>query len=49
MLDRKPMFAYAFSNQDGDKYPNQKKYKYRITAADPLAPIGRAPNLFRRG
>jgi arylsulfatase len=38
VLDRKPMFAYAFSNQDGDKYPNQKKYKFRITAADPLAP-----------
>jgi len=37
MLDRKPMFAYAFSNQDGDKYANQKKYKFRITAADPLA------------
>jgi arylsulfatase A-like enzyme len=38
VLDRKPMFAYAFSNQDGDKYPYQKKYKFRITATDPLAP-----------
>jgi hypothetical protein len=38
VLDGKPMFAYAFSNQDGDKYPNQNKYKYRIAGADPLAP-----------
>jgi arylsulfatase len=38
VLDGKPMFAYAFSNQDGDKYPNQKKYKFRITGVDPLAP-----------
>jgi arylsulfatase A-like enzyme len=38
VLDRKPMFAYAFSNQDGDLYPIQKKYKYRIAGADPLAP-----------
>jgi len=38
VLDGKPMFAYAFSNQDGDKYPDQKKYKFRITGADPLAP-----------
>jgi arylsulfatase A-like enzyme len=38
LLDGKPMFAYAFSNQDGDKYPVQKKYKYRIAAADALAP-----------
>jgi hypothetical protein len=37
LLDRKPMFAYAFSNRDGDKYPYQKKYKYRIAGADPLA------------
>ena len=38
VLDRKPMFAYAFSNQDGDKYPDQRKYKFRIAAPDPLAP-----------
>jgi hypothetical protein len=38
VLDRKPMFAYAFSNQDGDKYPYQKKYKTRIAASGPLAP-----------
>jgi arylsulfatase A-like enzyme len=38
VLDRKPMFAYAFSNQDGDKYPYQKKYKFRISANEPLAP-----------
>jgi arylsulfatase A-like enzyme len=40
VLDRKPMFAYAFSNQDGDKYPNQKKYKFRIAGTDPL-PAGK--------
>ena len=38
VLDRKPMFAYAFSDQDGDKYPYQKKYKFRIAATEPLAP-----------
>jgi arylsulfatase A-like enzyme len=38
LLDHKPMFAYAFSNQDGDKYPNQNNYKYRISAAEPLTP-----------
>src|SRR2546430_1799506 len=38
VLDGKLMFAYAFSNQDGDKYPVQKKYKFRIAAADALAP-----------
>ena len=38
VLDGKPMFAYAFSNQDGDKYPVQKKYKYRISAPDQLSP-----------
>ena len=38
VLDGKPMFAYAFSNQDGDKYPYQRKYKFRIAGADPLTP-----------
>jgi len=38
VLDGKPMFAYAFSNQDGDKYANQKKYKYRIASKDALTP-----------
>jgi arylsulfatase A-like enzyme len=38
VLDGKPMFAYAFSNQDGTKYPNQDKYKTRIAAANPLMP-----------
>jgi len=32
------MFAYAFSNQDGERYPVQKKYKFRISAADQLMP-----------
>jgi hypothetical protein len=38
VLDGKPMFAYAFSNQDGFLYPLQNKYKTRIAATDPLAP-----------
>jgi arylsulfatase len=38
VLDHKPMFAYAFSNQDGDKYRYQQKYKTRIGASEPLAP-----------
>jgi Sulfatase len=38
VLDGKPMFAYAFSNQDGFLYPLQNKYKTRIGAAEPLAP-----------
>jgi hypothetical protein len=38
VLDGKPMFAYAFSNQDGFLYPLQNKYKTRIGATEPLAP-----------
>ena len=38
VLDGKPMFAYAYSNQDGDKYPNQKKSKTRIAGSEKLAP-----------
>jgi len=36
VLDDKPMFAYAFSNQDGDKYPNQKKSKTRVAGGEKL-------------
>ncbi len=38
VLDGKPVFAYAFSNQDGDKYPDQKKTKTRIAGDERLAP-----------
>jgi arylsulfatase A-like enzyme len=38
VLDGKPMFAYAYSNQDGDKYPNQTKSKTRITGNEKLTP-----------
>jgi arylsulfatase A-like enzyme len=38
VLDGKPMFAYAFTNQDGDKYPNQKKSKTRIAGGEKLLP-----------
>jgi hypothetical protein len=36
LLDGKPMFAYAYSNQDGEKYPNQKKSKTRIVGSERL-------------
>jgi hypothetical protein len=38
VLDGKPMFAYAYSNQDGDKYPDQKKTKTRIAGGERLVP-----------
>jgi arylsulfatase A-like enzyme len=38
VLDGKPMFAYAYSNQDGDEYPNQKKSKTRIAGGEKLTP-----------
>ena len=38
VLDGKPMFAYAYSNQDGDKYPDQKKSKTRIAGGEKLTP-----------
>ena len=46
VLDGKPMFAYAFSNQDGYLYPDQNKYKTRIAAAEQLAP-GKHTDRFR--
>jgi arylsulfatase A-like enzyme len=38
VLEGKPMFAYALSNQDGEKYPNQNTSKTRIIGADRLTP-----------
>ena len=38
VLDGKPMFAYAFSNQDGAKYPNQSKRKWRLASNEKLMP-----------
>jgi arylsulfatase A-like enzyme len=38
VLDGKPTFAYAYSNQDGDKYPDQKKTKTRIAGGERLVP-----------
>jgi arylsulfatase A-like enzyme len=38
VLDGKPMFAYAYSNQDGARYPNQAKSKTRIGATEKLTP-----------
>ena len=37
VLDGKPMFAYAYTNQDGAKYPKQRKDKTRITGGEKLA------------
>jgi arylsulfatase A-like enzyme len=38
VLDGKPMFAYAYSNQDGARYPNQAKSKWRIASNEKLTP-----------
>jgi arylsulfatase A-like enzyme len=38
VLDGKPMFAYAYSNQDGAKYANQSKSKTRIAGTEELTP-----------
>jgi arylsulfatase A-like enzyme len=38
VLDGRPIFAHAYTNQDGDKYPKQNKDKTRIAGADKLAP-----------
>jgi arylsulfatase len=38
VLDGKPMYAHAYTNQDGDKYPKQRKDKTRIAGADKLTP-----------
>jgi arylsulfatase len=38
VLDGKPMFAYAYTNQDGEKYPKQRKDKTRFTGANKLTP-----------
>ena len=38
LLDGKPMYAHAYTNQDGEKYPKQRKDKTRIAGADKLPP-----------
>jgi hypothetical protein len=38
VIDRKPMFAYAYTNQDGAKYPKQRADKTRIVGAEKLTP-----------
>ncbi len=38
LLDGKPMFAYAVTNQDGAKYPQQRKDKTRIASKEKLTP-----------
>jgi arylsulfatase A-like enzyme len=38
VLDGKPMFAYAYTNQDGARYPRQRSDKTRIAGSDVLTP-----------
>jgi arylsulfatase A-like enzyme len=38
VLDGKPMFAYAYTNQDGAKYPKQRNDKTRIPSSETLTP-----------
>jgi arylsulfatase A-like enzyme len=38
VLDEKPMFAYAYTNQDGAKYPKQRADKTRIAGTEKLTP-----------
>jgi arylsulfatase A-like enzyme len=38
VLDEKPMFAYAYSNQDGAKYTKQRADKTRIAGTEKLTP-----------
>jgi arylsulfatase len=38
VLDGKPMFVYACTNQDGEKLPKQRKDKTRISGPDKLVP-----------
>jgi hypothetical protein len=40
VLDGKPMFVYAVTNQDGDRYPKQRKDKTRIAGREELTPGG---------
>jgi arylsulfatase A-like enzyme len=37
VLDGKPMFAYAYTNQDGARYPKQRADKTRIAGQEKLA------------
>src|SRR5262245_58378133 len=36
VLDGKPAYAYAYTNQDGEKYPKQRRDKTRIGGAEKL-------------
>ena len=38
VLEGKPMFAYAYTNQDGARYPKQNADKTRIVGAEKLMP-----------
>ena len=38
VLEGKPMFAYAYSNQDGARYPNQSRSKTRFSGTEKLTP-----------
>jgi arylsulfatase len=38
LLDGKPMYVHAYTNQDGEKYPHQNKDKTRVAGSEKLAP-----------
>jgi arylsulfatase A-like enzyme len=38
VIDEKPMFAYAYTNQDGAKFPKQRPDKTRIAGTEKLTP-----------
>src|SRR5262249_11156691 len=38
VMEGRPMFAYAFSNQDGAMHPNQSTSKWRFASKDKLTP-----------
>jgi arylsulfatase len=38
VLDGKPMFAYALTNQDGAKHPNENRNKWRFGGNEKLTP-----------
>lgn len=38
LLDGKPMYVHAYTNQDGEKYPHQNKDKTRVASTEKLSP-----------
>jgi arylsulfatase A-like enzyme len=38
LMDGKPMYSHAYTNQDGEKYPHQRNDKTRVSGAEKLVP-----------